>query len=144
MNVIDKPTSLWDNTSAETFRMHNDKINGAVDVAIIGAGFTGLSAAIHCSEKSLSCHVIEAKHVGYGGSGRNTGLVNAAAWLPPQDVINQLGTDAGKKFVDIFSAAPSYVYEMIKKYKIDCEVTNTGTIHQLIANPGWQSTLSQI
>ena len=136
MNVIDKPTSLWDNTSAETVRMHNDKINGAVDVAIIGAGFTGLSAAIHCAEKGLSCHVIEAEHVGYGGSGRNTGLVNAAAWLPPQDVIKQLGKDAGKKFVDIFSAAPGYVFEIIKKYKIDCEVTNTGTIHAAHSKSG--------
>lgn len=47
----------------------------------------------------MSCHVIEAEHFGYGGLGRNTGLVNAAAWLPPQDVIKQLGTEEGKKFV---------------------------------------------
>ena len=77
----------------------------------------------------MSCHVIEAEHVGYGGSGRNTGLVNAAAWLPPQDVIKQLGAKAGKKFVDIFSDAPSFVFGLIKKYNIECEVTNTGTIH---------------
>ena len=62
----------------------------------------------------MSCHVIEAKHVGYGGSGRNTGLVNAC-WLPPQDVIKQLGAEDGKKFVDIFSDAPSFVFGLIKK-----------------------------
>ena len=79
-------------------------------------------------EKGMSCHVIEAEHVGYGGSGRNTGLVNAAAWLPPQDVIKQLGAEDGKKFVDIFSDAPNFVFGSIKKYKIEREVTNTGTI----------------
>ena len=83
MNTISKPMSLWDDTSTETIRTRNDDLNDTIDVAIVGAGFTGLSAAIHCTEKGMSCHVIEAEHVGYGGSGRNTGLVNAAAWLPP-------------------------------------------------------------
>ena len=136
MNIIDKSLSLWDKTSAEVVRTRNDKMNGTIDVAIIGAGFTGLSTAIHCAEKGLSCHVIEAESVGYGGSGRNTGLVNAAAWLPPQDVKKTLGEDAGEKFVNIFSAAPSYVFELIKRYEIDCEVTNTGTIHAAHSKSG--------
>ena len=102
MSETDKPMSLWDDTSTETIRVRKDDLNNRVDVAIVGAGYTGLSAAIHSTEKGMSCHVIEAEHVGYGGSGRNTGLVNAAAWLPPQDVIKQLGEKAGKKFVDIF------------------------------------------
>ena len=129
MNTTNKPISIWDDTSTETIRTRNDGLNGTVDVAIVGAGFTGLSAAVHCIEKSMSCHVIEAKQVGFGGSGRNTGLVNAAAWLPPQDVLKYLGAKDGKKFVDIFSDAPGFVFGLIKKYKIECEVTNTGTIH---------------
>lgn len=129
--------SLWDDTSTETVRTRNDGVKDTVDVVIVGAGFTGLSAAIHCTENGMSCHVIEAEHVGYGGSGRNTGLVNAAAWLPPQDVIKQLGAEAGKKFVDIFSDAPSFVFGLIKKYNIECEVTNTGTIHAAHGKSGF-------
>ena len=134
-----KTISLWDETSIETTRVHNDGVKDAVDVAIVGAGFTGLSAAIHCAEKGISCHVIEAEHVGYGGSGRNTGLVNAAAWLPPQDVIKQLGVNAGEKFVDIFSEAPSFVFGLIRKYNIDCETTNTGTIHAAHSKTGLEN-----
>lgn len=137
MNAIEKPMSLWDDTSTETVRTRNDGVKDTVDVVIVGAGFTGLSAAIHCTENGMSCHVIEAEHVGYGGSGRNTGLVNAAAWLPPQDVIKQLGSEAGKKFVDIFSDAPSFVFGLIKKYNIECEVTNTGTIHAAHGKSGF-------
>jgi glycine/D-amino acid oxidase-like deaminating enzyme len=137
MNAIDKPMSLWDDTSTETVRTRNDGVKDTVDVVIVGAGFTGLSAAIHCTENGMSCHVIEAEHVGFGGSGRNTGLVNAAAWLPPQDVIKQLGSEAGKKFVDIFSDAPSFVFGLIKKYNIECEVTNTGTIHAAHGKSGF-------
>lgn len=129
--------SLWDDTSTETVRTRNDGVKDTVDVVLVGAGFTGLSAAIHCTENGMSCHVIEAEHVGYGGSGRNTGLVNAAAWLPPQDVIKQLGAEAGKKFVDIFSDAPSFVFGLIKKYNIECEVTNTGTIHAAHGKSGF-------
>ena len=137
MIITDKPMSLWDDTSSEIIRTRNDDLNGPIDVAIVGAGFTGLSAAIHLAERAISCHVIEAEHVGYGGSGRNTGLVNAAAWLPPQDVIKKLGTKDGKKFVDIFSDAPSFIFELIKKYEIECEVTNTGTIHAAHSKSGF-------
>ena len=58
MKVVDNPMSLWDDTSTETIRTRNDDLKDTVDVAIIGAGYTGLSAAIHCTEKGMSCHVL--------------------------------------------------------------------------------------
>ena len=48
-----------------------------VDIAVIGAGFTGLSTALHAAEGGASVAVLEAQQVGFGGSGRNVGLVNA-------------------------------------------------------------------
>jgi len=47
------------------------------DVCIIGAGFTGLSAAVHLLEQGKRVCVVEAHRAGQGGSGRNVGLVNA-------------------------------------------------------------------
>jgi ribulose 1,5-bisphosphate synthetase/thiazole synthase len=49
------------------------------DVVVGGAGFTGLSAALHLAERQASV-VLEAHQVGMGGSGRNVGLVNAGLW----------------------------------------------------------------
>jgi len=46
-----------------------------VDVAIIGAGFTGLSAAHHAQARGMSCAVLEANCVGWGASGRNGGII---------------------------------------------------------------------
>ena len=43
MSAMKKTISLWDETSTETTRVHNDGVKDAVDVAIVGAGFTGLS-----------------------------------------------------------------------------------------------------
>ena len=123
------PVSIWDITAAETEPNQTSAVGGKVDVAIVGGGFTGLSTALHCAEKGLSCHVIEANHIGFGGSGRNVGLVNAAAWLPPQDVLKILGEDYGNRFINRFSSAPEYVFSLIEKYQIQCNPTRTGTIH---------------
>ena len=46
-----------------------------VDVAIVGAGFMGLSTALHLAEAGVSTAVLEAERIGFGASGRNTGFV---------------------------------------------------------------------
>jgi glycine/D-amino acid oxidase-like deaminating enzyme len=56
------------------------------DVVIVGAGFTGLSAALHLAEAGLSVVVLEAKEIGWGASGRNGGQVNPAFDVLPSGV----------------------------------------------------------
>lgn len=66
------------------------------DVCVIGAGFTGLSAALHLLEAGRSVCVLEAHEVGHGGSGRNVGLINAGTWIPPDEVVATLGAEQEK------------------------------------------------
>ncbi len=99
------------------------------DVAIIGGGYTGLSTALHCAEKGIDCHVLEAQKIGYGGSGRNGGLVNAGLWLPPAEIKAQLGEERGAHLLEILGKAPEYVFSLIEKYQIQCEAVRAGTIH---------------
>ncbi|MCY3879752.1 MAG: FAD-binding oxidoreductase [Rhodobacteraceae bacterium] len=121
--------SLWDGTSGES-EPPSDTLSGStVDVAIVGGGFTGLSTALHCAEAGMSVQLIEAERLGHGGSGRNVGLVNAAAWLPPGKVMKLLGPRYGPVFLNRFSAAPRTVFDLIEKHQIVCEVTRSGTIH---------------
>lgn len=124
-----KPMSLWDTTSQEIETESVSISDGVVDVAIVGGGFTGLSTALHCAQKGLSAHVLEANHIGFGGSGRNVGLVNASVWTPPAEVRDMLGPKYGDRFIRRFSDGPSFVFELIEKHQIRCEVTKTGTIH---------------
>ncbi len=121
--------SLWDASAQEPDYRADLITDTTVDVAIVGGGYTGLSTALHCAEKGLSAHVIEAEKVGYGGSGRNCGLVNAALWLPPQKVREKLGETYGPRFIKKFGSGPEYVFSLIEKHQIRCEVTRTGTIH---------------
>ncbi len=127
--TVSEAISLWDDTAEELDYRAPLHADGVVDVAIIGGGFTGLSTALHCAEKGLSTHVIEAEQIGFGGSGRNCGLVNAALWLPPQKVRESLGTTYGPRFIKKFGSGPEYVFSLIEKHQMRCETTRTGTIH---------------
>ncbi len=132
------PISLWDASAVECDYRQSLAGDVTTEVAIIGGGFTGLSTALHCAEKGLDAHVLEAEQIGFGGSGRNCGLVNAALWMPPQDVRKKLGTTYGPRFIDFFGGGPSYVFSLIEKHQIRCEATKTGTIHAAHAPSGFK------
>ncbi|MEX0281682.1 MAG: NAD(P)/FAD-dependent oxidoreductase [Arenibacterium sp.] len=132
-----KPVSLWQTSAAEDDYANETLGDITVDVAIIGGGFTGLSTALHCAERGLSAHVLEAHHIGYGGSGRNVGLVNAGVWHPPAKVREKLGDTYGPRFVQRFGEAPEKVFSLIERHQIRCEVTRSGTLHAAHAPSGF-------
>ena len=133
---FDSPISLWDVSAEEPDIQSSLDGDTETDVAIVGGGFTGLSTALYSAEKGLSAHVLEAKQIGFGGSGRNVGLVNAGVWHPPAAVRKKLGDTYGPRFIKRFGAGPSQVFSLIEKHQIRCEVTRTGTIHAAHALAG--------
>lgn len=130
--------SLWDTSAQESADYPTLAGDQRTDIAIVGGGYTGLSTALHAAERGLECLVLEAEQIGYGGSGRNGGLVNAGLWLPPQDVRQRLGGNYGARLVDVLSAAPEYVHTLIERHQIRCEPTRTGTIHAAHSQRGFE------
>ncbi|NVD39261.1 FAD-binding oxidoreductase [Ensifer sp. HO-A22] len=106
------------------------------DVAIIGGGFTGLSAALHLAEKGVKATVIEAKMIGFGGSGRNVGLVNAGMWVKPDDLIATLGPEAGNRLLGELGDGPAMVYALVEKHGMSCEAVRNGTLHMAVGAEG--------
>src|SRR5690554_191605 len=101
-----------------------------VDVAVIGAGYTGLSTALHLAESGdVSVAVLEAHDVGFGASGRNAGLVNAGAWLHPDELPVRLGNKYGERLLDALGNAPARVFDIIRRHDIDCHPVENGTLH---------------
>ena len=101
----------------------------SADVCIIGAGITGLCAALHLLENGKSVVLVEAHEVGHGGSGRNVGLVNAGTWVAPDDVDAVLGHQHGERLNRVLGGAPAEVFAQIKSYGIDCQAHHHGTLH---------------
>jgi glycine/D-amino acid oxidase-like deaminating enzyme len=98
------------------------------DVAIVGGGFTGCSAALHLAQKGVDAVVLEAKEIGWGGSGRNSGFVNAGLWLNPDEVIRRVGAEYGPRLVDAFNTNTELVFALVDKYGIDCDLDRKGVI----------------
>lgn len=99
------------------------------DVAIVGAGYAGLSAALTLAEAGVSVCVLEAVEPGFGGAGRNAGLVNAGLWVMPETVVAGLGPVFGNRVLDLLGAAPAEVWARVRKHTIPCEANPVGTLH---------------
>lgn len=127
--TTDPETSLWTKTSRE--RVDSPPLTGSVtvDLAVIGGGYTGCSAALHAAQAGASVCLLEAHEIGHGGSGRNVGLANAGLWLPPAQIRAHLGRQAGDRLIDLLAAAPGEVFRLIQDHAIDCEPVQAGTLH---------------
>lgn len=121
--------NLWQVTAPEPPETTVLEGQKTVDVAVIGGGYTGLSAALTLAEEDCCVALIEADTLGAGGSGRNVGLVNAGLWTPPEDVEAALGVTIGSALNRFLGAAPQRVFERIEQYQIACEATRQGTLH---------------
>ena len=108
----------------------------AADVAVVGAGFTGCSAALHLAEGGVDVAVLEAEEIGFGGSGRNVGLVNAGMWVMPDDLPGALGEVHGERLLRLLGDGPSAVFELVERYGIACEVERQGTLHCAVGAKG--------
>jgi len=121
--------SLWAATAAAAPEAPPLQTGRAADVIIVGAGYTGLSAALHLAERGTDAIVLEAREIGFGGSGRNVGLVNAGLWLAPDEIELRLGKEAGARLNGALGDSPALVFSLIERHGIECEALRNGTLH---------------
>lgn len=121
--------TLWAESTTETVSGLSLQGDDTADLAIIGGGFTGCSAALEAAGQGADVALIEAQTIGFGGSGRNVGLVNAGLWLPPDDVCKILGPKAGEHLNRVLAEAPDTVFNIINQHDITCEPQRQGTLH---------------
>lgn len=136
--MLNDPRShgLWEKTAPpapETAPLSHEE---TADVVIIGGGYTGLSAALHLAEAKAKVILLEAAEIGFGGAGRNVGLINAGMWVMPEDMPGALGPIYGERVLELLGKGPEVVKALIAHHQIACELETAGTLHCAVGAAG--------
>lgn len=91
------------------------------DVAIVGAGLSGLSTAVKLQESGLKCIVIEAHEVGFGTSGGTTAHINTFLDTPYTDIAKNFSDKEAGLVAQAVQDAINLISNNVNKYKIDCD-----------------------
>lgn len=91
------------------------------DVAIVGGGLAGLSAAIELRQRGFEVAVLEAEQIGFGASGRNGGQAIHGLACDQGEIEAQLGIADARRVWDMSIEALDLVRERIQRFSIDCD-----------------------
>ncbi|MFB6414538.1 MULTISPECIES: NAD(P)/FAD-dependent oxidoreductase [Bradyrhizobium] len=128
-SALPSANSLWEAT-AEPARDY-PVLSGEcqADVVIIGAGYTGLSAAHHVAKSGLSPVVLEANRPGWGASGRNGGVITAKFRLSFREIDAVHGRAMARRMYEIAHESTDMVEELVSEFGIaGANLTRTGQV----------------
>ena len=120
--------SLWAATAAPAPATAPLDTDTQADVIVVGAGYCGLSTALHLAERGVRVVVLEAKEIGFGGSGRNGGQVIPGLKHDPSELLRMFGPEEGQRLVDFAKGTADAVFELIDKHGMDVPRTRQGWI----------------
>jgi glycine/D-amino acid oxidase-like deaminating enzyme len=100
----------------------------SADVAIVGAGLTGLSTAISLRREGMDVVVLEAERAGFGASGRSAGHVTPAIGKDLPTLVRLYGRQRSEALVRLADAAISHVEALIERHGIDCDYQPVGNL----------------
>jgi gamma-glutamylputrescine oxidase len=91
------------------------------DVAVLGGGIAGCSTALHLSRRGYKVALLEARHIGYGASGRSGGQTIFGLAASQQKLEREVGRDDARRLFDLSIEALDLTQALIRDYAIDCD-----------------------
>lgn len=134
------PASLWAATATPAPATPALAEDARVDVAIVGAGYTGLVTALHLAAAGTRVCVLDAGEPGWGASGRNGGQVIPGLKYDPDALRKRFGGAQAERLIDVAGGAADEVFALIERHAIDCDATRRGWI-QPAASPAALRTI---
>src|SRR6267378_6331044 len=98
----------------------------SADVAVIGAGFTGLSAALSLAKRGAKVVVLESETIGWGASSRNGGMVLTGLKLGVNQLISKYGRELTRRMYAASLETIDCVEQIIRDEAIDCDLSRCG------------------
>lgn len=129
-----KLESYWLDTAPDFTAGAEGEVAGRADVVVIGAGFTGLSAALALTRRKASVIVLEAGEIVGEASGRNGGQCNNGLAHDYAALAQKLGPQSARAFYRAYSSAVDTVERLVRQETIDCDFARKGRI-KLAAKP---------
>jgi glycine/D-amino acid oxidase-like deaminating enzyme len=136
------PTSYWLDTAPPFGGAAAGPVEGRVDVAIIGAGFTGLAAANAIARRGGSVAVLEAGRVAGEASGRNGGQCNNGLAHDFGSLAASLGAERARAYYRAYTEAVDTVERLAREENIACDFRRCGRL-KLAAKPGHYEKLAR-
>ncbi|MFZ7093166.1 NAD(P)/FAD-dependent oxidoreductase [Primorskyibacter sp. 2E233] len=92
------------------------------DVCVVGAGYTGLSAALHLAEAGMDVVLLEAHRVGFGASGRNGGQLGSGQRVDQVKLEKMVGKERARQFWELGEDAKALVRDLAARHGIECHL----------------------
>src|SRR6266850_1948920 len=118
--------NYWGTTVASSTLAAAPEFPNSVDVAVIGAGYCGLSAARTLAKRGVSVAVLEAETFGWGASSRNGGMVLTGMKLPAPTLIRRYGIETVCRMYSASLETIDCVEQIVREEKIDCDFSRCG------------------
>ncbi|MET1416612.1 FAD-binding oxidoreductase [Roseibium sp. HPY-6] len=123
-----KFASYWHETAPRFEDGSQSSPTGRYDVAVIGAGFTGLGAARKLAADGFRVVVLEAEHVGFGASGRNGGHLNNGIAHGFASAVSSFGINKAVAMYRAFDDSIETIRRIIAEEQIDCDFRRSGKL----------------
>src|SRR3954471_5198787 len=130
-----RESCLWTETAPPPLPRALQALPRETDVAIIGGGYTGLSAARTLARHGTGVVLLEQHTVGWGASGRNGGFILPGFKPEMEELARMLGPERARSMFELSLEAIAYVERLIREEAIECDFARSGAV-TLAAKPG--------
>jgi glycine/D-amino acid oxidase-like deaminating enzyme len=134
-----KTFSYWIDTAPPGADYTSTSLPATVDVAVVGGGLTGMSAAIHLRAKGASVALLEGEKLGWGASARNGGMSTPGITISYRSALSKFGRERADEMYLAYDAAINTVERLITDNAIDCNWRRAGKINLAVKPAHFES-----
>jgi glycine/D-amino acid oxidase-like deaminating enzyme len=118
--------NYWLTTTEFPKLVRSEPVPEVVDVAVIGAGFTGLSAARTLAKRGARVAVLESETIGWGASSRNGGMVLTGMKLGVNQLVSRYGRERAQRMYAASLASIECVEQIVREEGVNCDFARCG------------------